>query len=401
MANTQATTAVNVRKFTKQQIRRVSKMGFDWNMVLILIFMLGFGLIMVYSASSYVAVRDFKDPTHYLSRQAIADVVGIVGAVAFMFFPYKIINKFPLLPWIIYAVAVLLPLLTIPFGISSHNASRWIEIPGTGFNLQPAEVSKIAMIVFMAVWLNAHRNNISDWKIFGITLALPLPACIIIRVVTDNLSSAIIIYAISFIMTFMVSKDYLRFLAVIGLVGVVGIIIILYVQHSDISDSGFRLARIYAWLHPENSSDTTAHQAIQSLYAIGNGGVWGRGLGQSIQKMSNLPEPHNDMIFSVICEELGIVGAITVIIMFILLISRMYLIARDTQDTFSYMLVVGVMAHVMVQVVMHIAVATNSMPNTGVSLPFVSYGGSSVCFLMAEMGIVFAVNRSNRAEVRK
>ena len=159
--------------------------------------------------------------------------------------------------------------------------------------------------------------------------------------------------------------------------------------------------RIYSWLHPENTTDSRAHQIIQGLYAIGNGGVWGRGLGQSIQKMSNLPEPHNDMIFSVICEELGIVGAITVIIMFVILISRMYLIARDAQDTYSYMLVVGVMAHIMIQVVMHIAVATNSMPNTGVSLPFVSYGGSSVCFLMAEMGIVFAVNRSNRAEVRK
>ncbi len=401
MANTQATTADNVKKFTKEQIRRVSKMGFDWNLVLILLFLLGFGLIMVYSASSYVAVRDFRNPTHYISRQAIADVVGIIGAVAFMFFPYRIFNKIPVLPWILYATAVLLPLLTIPFGISSHNASRWIEIPGTGFNFQPAELSKLAMIIFMAVWLNGHRNTIGTWKIFGITLALPLPACLIIYGVTDNLSSAIIIYAISFIMTFMVSKDYLKFLAVIGVVGVIGIIIILYVQNTENLGEGFRLARIYAWLHPENSSDTTAHQAIQSLYAIGNGGVWGRGLGQSIQKMSNLPEPHNDMIFSVICEELGIVGAITVIIMFVILISRMYLIARDAQDTYSYMLVVGVMAHVMIQVVMHIAVATNSMPNTGVSLPFVSYGGSSVCFLMAEMGIVFAVNRSNRAEVRK
>ncbi len=396
-----AVTAENVKKFTSKQIRRVSKMGFDWNMVLILIFLLGFGLIMVYSASSYVAVRDFGNPTHFFSKQAIADLIGIVGAVVVMFVPYKLYNKVWMFPWIFYAVALLLPLLTIPFGISSHNASRWIAIPGTGFNLQPAEVSKLLMILFMASWLNGHKNNLGTWKMFGITLALPLPVCGLIYLVTDNLSSAIIIYAISFVMFFMVSRDYLKFLAVIAAVGVVAIILILYVQNTDISGEGFRLARIYSWLHPENSADTTAHQTIQSLYAIGNGGVWGRGLGQSIQKMSNLPEPHNDMIFSVICEELGIVGAITVIILFILLISRMYFIARETQDTYAYLLVVGVMAHITVQVVMNIAVATNSMPNTGVSLPFISYGGSSVCFLLAEMGLVFAVNRSNRAEVRK
>ncbi len=394
-------TADNVKKFTKSQLKRVSKMGFDWNLVLILIFLLGFGLIMVYSASSYVAVRDFDNPTHYLTRQAVADLIGIVGLVAVMFIPYKLYNRLQLFTWIAYLTALLLPLLVIPFGIKSHNASRWIAIPGTGFNLQPAEVSKLLMILFMAAWLYGHRTTLSTWKIFLITIALPLPVCGLIYIVTDNLSSALIIFAICFVMTFMASRDYLKFLVIVGIIGIIAIIVIVYVQNADMSGEGFRLTRIYSWLHPENSADTTAHQAIQSLYAIGNGGVWGRGLGQSIQKMSNLPEPHNDMIFSVICEELGIVGAITVIILFILLISRMYFIARDTQDTYAYLLVVGVMAHITVQVVMNIAVATNSMPNTGVSLPFISYGGSSVCFLLAEMGLVFAVNRSNRAEVRK
>ncbi|MBR1862289.1 MAG: FtsW/RodA/SpoVE family cell cycle protein [Lachnospiraceae bacterium] len=395
-------TADNVKKFTSKQLRRFSRMGFDWNMVLILIFLLGFGLIMVYSASSYVAARDHMgNQKYFLSRQAIADLIGIVGAVALMFVPHRLYNKVWFFPILFYGIAFLLPFLTIPFGISSHGASRWIEIPGTGFNLQPAEVSKLTMILFMAWWLNKYKNNINTWKYFGISMALPLPVCGVIYIVTDNLSSAIIIFAISFIMVFVVSRDYLKTLAVVGVVGIIAIIVIAYVQNTDISESGFRLARIYSWLHPENSSDTTAHQTIQSLYAIGNGGVWGRGLGQSIQKISNLPEPHNDMIFSVICEELGIVGAITLIIMFILLLSRMFFIARDTRDTYAFLLVVGVMAHITVQVVLNIAVATNSLPNTGVSLPFISYGGSSVCFLMADMGVVFEINRSNRAEVRK
>lgn len=396
-----ATTAENVSKFTSKQLKRVSRMGFDWNMVLIIIFLLGFGLIMVYSASSYRAARDYGgNATYFLSRQAIADLLGIVVAVFAMFIPLKLFSK-GWIPWIIYAIAFTLPLLTIPFGISSHGASRWIEIPGTGFNIQPAEISKAAMIIFMAVWLTAHKNSINTWKTFGITMALPLPVCGVIYLVTDNLSSAIIIFAISFIMVFLASRDYLKFLAVIGVVGVIGIIVIAYVQNADISEDGFRLARIYSWLHPENSSDSKAHQVIQSLYAIGNGGVWGRGLGQSIQKISNLPEPHNDMIFSVICEELGIVGAITLIIMYILLLSRIFFIARDTKDMYSFLVVSGIMAHVFVQVVMHIAVTTNSMPNTGVSLPFISYGGSSVLLLLAEMGLVLGVNRTNRTEVRK
>ncbi len=397
-----ATTTDNVKKFTNKQLRKVSRMGFDWNLVLILVFLLGFGLIMVYSASSYMGVRLYKgNAAYFLNRQAIADLIGIVAAVLITFVPYKIYNKVWFFPWIFYGIAITMPLLTIPFGTESHGASRWIAIPHTPFNFQPAELSKLAMIFFMAAWLTAHRNNLNTWKSILITLALPIPVCGIIYLVTDNLSSALIIFGISFIMTFMISKDYWKFLAIIGGFGLIALIVILYVQHSDLSEGGFRLMRIYAWLHPENTSDTKAHQAIQSLYAIGNGGVWGKGLGQSVQKISNLPEPHNDMIFSVICEELGIVGAITVIIMYILLISRMFMIAKDTKDTYAYMLVVGIMAHLMVQVVMHIAVTTNSMPNTGVSLPFISYGGTSAAFLLAEMGVVFCINRTNRAEVRK
>ncbi len=401
MATTATTAADNVRKFTKKQIRNVSKLGFDWNLVLVLLFLLGFGLIMVYSASSFVAVRDFGNPTHYFSKQAIADLIGIAGAAVVMFIPYKIYNKHWIFPWIFYGIAVVMPLLTIPFGVSSHNASRWIEIGSTGFNVQPAEISKIAMIFFMAAWLQGHKKTLSTLKIFLLTLAFPLLPSGLVLFVTDNLSTAIIIYGICFLMAFLVSRDYAKYLIALAIVGVIAVIVIVYVGNADISGEGFRLARIYSWLHPENSSDDNAHQVLQSMYAIGNGGVWGRGLGQSIQKISNLPEPHNDFIFSIICEELGIVGAITVIILFILLISRIYMIARDTQDTYGYLLVVGVMSHIMIQVVMHIAVATNSMPNTGVSFPFISYGGTSACFLLAEMGLVFSVNRGNRAEVRK
>ncbi len=395
-------TADGVKKFTRKQLRRVARAGFDWNLVLVLAFLLGFGLIMVYSASSYVAIRDYGDQTHFFTRQAIADLVGIIGAVLLMFVPYRIYDKRWVYRWVFYGLAATLPLLTIPFGIGSHGATRWVEIPGTPFNFQPAEASKLFMIMFMASWLYGIGKKINERNYFWLTLALPIPVCGIIYFVTDNLSSAIIIYAISFIMTFVVSRDMKRFLIVFGILAViVTIVIIVALNVNPESGASFRLMRIYSWIHPENSSDSTAHQTIQGLYAIGNGGVWGKGLGQSVQKISNLPEPHNDMIFAIICEELGIVGAIAVIIIFILLLSRMYMIARDTEEVYPYMLVIGVMTHIAVQVILNIAVSTNSMPNTGVSLPFISYGGSSVCFLMAEMGIVFGINRSNRAEVSK
>jgi cell division protein FtsW len=396
-------TADGVKNFTKKQMRRVAKAGFDWNMVLVLAFLLGFGLIMVYSASSYVALRDYGDQTHYFSRQAIADLVGIIGAVLLMFVPYRIYDKKWIFRWVFYGLATTLPLLTIPFGIESHHATRWVEIPGTPFNFQPAEASKLFMIMFMASWLYAIGKKINERKYFWFTLALPIPVCLIIYTVTDNLSSAIIIYAISFIMTFVVSRDLKRFIIVVGIIAVIVAIVIIVAENINVGDdkASFRLMRIYSWLHPENTADSKAHQIIQGLYAIGNGGVWGKGLGQSVQKISNLPEPHNDMIFAIICEELGVVGAIAVIIIFVLLLSRMYMIARDTSEVYPYMLVIGIMTHVALQVILNIAVATNSMPNTGVSLPFISYGGSSVCFLMAEMGIVLGINRSNRAEVSK
>ena len=248
-------TADGVKNFTKKQLRRAAKAGFDWNMVLVLAFLLGFGLIMVYSASSYVALRDYGDQTHYFSRQAIADLVGIIGAVLLMFVPYRIYDKKWIFRWVFYGLATTLPLLTIPFGIESHHATRWGEIPGTPFNFQPAEASKLFMIMFMASWLYAIGKKINERKYFWFTLALPIPVCLIIYTVTDNLSSAIIIYAISFIMTFVVSRDLKRFIIVVGIIAVIVAIVIIVAENINVGDdkASFRLMRIYSWLHPTRS----------------------------------------------------------------------------------------------------------------------------------------------------
>lgn len=392
--------AKDVRRFTKRQLNRVARAGFDWNLMIVLAFLLIFGLIMVYSASSYVAVRDFGNQNHYFTRQLIADIIGGAGMIALVFLPYKLYNYNYIFRWTEYGTAFFLPFLTIPFGIESHNASRWVQIPGTPFNFQPAEASKLFMILFMASWLYSLGKKVNENKYFWLSVAAPLPVAGVIYIVTDNLSSAIIVVAICELMLFIHSQDYKRFALLIGIVALL-VVIAVVVSENTAGSGNFRLGRIYSWLHPEDTMETTSHQTIQALYAIGNGGIWGKGLGQSVQKISNLPEPHNDMIFAIIVEELGIVGAFALIAMFVVLLWRIYVVARETRETYGFLLTIGVFSHIAVQVVLNIAVATNSMPNTGVSLPFISYGGSSVCFLLAEMGIVFGVNRSNQKDKRK
>jgi cell division protein FtsW len=214
---------------------------------------------------------------------------------------------------------------------------------------------------------------------------------IVILVAIKNLSTAIILFGIGVCMIFVASKKYYPFLVVGGLAGALVAVF---------SMSNYRSDRINAWLHPETAGDS-GYQTLQGLYAIGSGGFFGKGLGQSLQKMGNVPEAQNDMIFTIICEELGLFGGICVILLFMLLIWRMMIIANNAQDLFGALLVVGVMSHVAIQVILNIAVVTISIPNTGVILPFISYGGTSFAFLMAEMGLVLSVSRGIRLDTIK
>ena len=375
----------------------------DLNLVFIVLFLLGFGLLMVYSASSYVALRDFGRANYFFRKQIIADVLGLFCMLVTIFMPVKKIMDLPHIKKIVYLLAIGVIFLVIPFGIESHGARRWIQVPFVGQRLQPAEITKLFMILFLAAMINSMGNKlISSWKGFLFCMGIASFASLLLYTLTDNLSSALIVFAISFVMCFVAAADYKKYigLTLLGLAAAGGLV--MYVASTEgASDGSFRLTRISSWLRPENSTETSAHQMLQGLYAIGNGGVFGRGLGQSVQKVSVLPEPHNDMIFAVICEELGIVGAIALMIMFALMIYRMYYIARNTKDRFEFMIVSGVMAHFAIQIVLNIAVVTGSIPNTGVSLPFISYGGSSALFLLIEVGLVLNIDRATRAESRR
>ncbi len=372
----------------KQRKKEQSEYFFDYSLLFIVLFLLGFGLVMIYSASSYNAFEEFEDTAYYLKKQLVAVIVGLVAMIVAANFDYRRLAYLATLGYV--GSALLIPAVLSPLGVESHGAKRWIRIPGIGFNLQPAEVAKVGMILFLAVLVCKMGKGIRTFKGFCVMVAFPLPIAAEIYLITQNMSSAIIILGISVLMVFVASPDYKKFV-IMGLlvVAVAAVVICLVVSGSDFL--AFRGNRIRSWLDPESDPTDTGFQTLQGLYAIGSGGIWGKGLGQSMQKLSFLPESQNDMIFSIICEELGLFGAVAVILMFIMLLWRMMVIANNAPDLFGAMLVVGVMGHIAIQAILNIAVVTATIPNTGISLPFISYGGSSVLFLLIEIGIVLSV----------
>lgn len=376
------------RGTVKRRKKEPSEYFFDYSLLFIVLFLLGFGLVMIYSASSYEAAMTFGDEAYYLKKQLTAIIIGLVMMIVVANIPYHFWERFAVLGYIVSAAMI--PLVKTSLGVESHGARRWIRIPGIGLNLQPAEVAKLCMILFLATMVCKMGKGVRSMKGFFLMVLIPLPIVLEVYIITSNLSSAIIILGISVLMVFVASPDYKKFV-IMGLLGAVGVGIFLFLAISSGGGGGFRSGRIVAWLDPESAAQDKGFQTLQALYAIGSGGIWGKGLGQSMQKLSFLPEAQNDMIFSIICEELGLFGAIAIILMFIMLLWRMMVIANNATDLFGAMLVVGVMGHIAIQAILNIAVVTNTIPNTGISLPFISYGGSSVMFLLVEIGLVLSV----------
>lgn len=375
-----------------RRTRGQQEVFFDYTLLFIVLFLLGFGLVMLYSTSSYDASLQYGDSAWFLKKQVTATVLGLAAMIIVANIPYHFWERFATLG---YLVSIILILLVIPFGVEANGAKRWLNI--AGISLQPAEVAKVGMILFLASLVCRMGRSIRTGKGFMMVLLVPMPICGLVYGVTENLSSAIIIFGIAIMMLFVASPEYKRFI-LIGLSGLavaaLGVFLIVNAASSD--GMNYRGVRVLAWLDPEAYASTGGFQTLQALYAIGSGGIWGKGLGMSMQKLGFLPEAQNDMIFSIICEELGLFGAAAVILLFVLLIWRFMVIANNAPDLFGAMLVVGVMGHIAVQVILNIAVVTNTIPNTGISLPFISYGGSSVLFLLAEIGIVLSVGKGIR-----
>lgn len=365
---------------------------FDYSLLFIILFLVGFGLVMIYSASAYDASQQMENEMYYLIHQGGAAALGIVVMLVVARIPYHFWEHFAVLGYIVSIILILL--VQTPLGREANGARRWLYL---GISVQPAEIAKLAMILFLASMICKMGRSVRSWKGFMLILGAAGVVCLLVWKITDNMSSAIIIFGIAFLMLFVASPDYKRFV-ILGLLGIAAAALIVFVISKAATTEGmnFRSVRILAWLDPEAYASGTGFQTLQALYAIGSGGIFGKGLGQSLQKLGYLPEQQNDMIFSVICEELGLFGAIAVILIFVLLIWRFMVIANNAPDLFGALLVVGVMGHIAIQVILNIAVVTNTIPNTGISLPFISYGGTSVLFLLIEMGLVMSVARGIR-----
>ena len=362
---------------------------YDYSLVIIICFLVCFGMIMLYSTVSYTAQLQNITATEYLKNQIIATVLGFVAMFAISFMDYHKFARFAVLGYL--ASYVLIFLVLTPLGITVNGATRWLGVGS--FSFQPAEFVKIAVILFLAYIINKWNKKIVKFRYVLLILMLIAPISLLLWQITDNLSTALIVAGIAVVVVFVASPDYKFFVGFgIAVIGVVVFVVLKIDWLISLSES-FRLERIQAWLSPEDYASGTGFQTLQSLYAIGSGSFFGKGLGNSIQKLNFLPEPQNDMIFAIICEELGLFGAVCVILMFLFMIWRFMVIANNAPDLFGTLLVVGVMGHIAIQVILNIAVVTNTIPNTGITLPFISYGGTSAAFLLAEMGLALSVSR--------
>lgn len=362
----------------KNRTRTKTEKYFDYSLLFIVVFLVCFGLVMIFSTSAYNSqIENGGDSFYYLRRQCMFAALGLVGMTVVSRIPYHFWKRFTLPAYVVINILLAVVLL---YGVASHGQRRWIQIGPIQF--QPSEVAKAVLIVFLAHVASNGVKQLKNWKGVVKCFALVLPMVILVTV--SNLSTGIIMLGMSFIIIFVASNQYKIFAGVVG-AGVALVFVFLQV-------AAYRMDRIEAWLHVETSD--SAYQTRQALYAIGSGGVFGKGLGRSIQKLSYVPEAHNDMIFSIICEELGLFGAIAIILLFILLLWRCMIIANNAPDLYGALIVIGVMAQIGLQVIINIGVVTNTLPNTGIPLPFISYGGTSVSFLLCEIGLVLSVSRS-------
>ncbi|MCF2569951.1 putative lipid II flippase FtsW [Mediterraneibacter glycyrrhizinilyticus] len=355
--------------------RSNGKRRYDETLLAVVIILIAIGLVMLYSTSSYNGEVKFHDPFYYLKKQGFATFVGFLGMVIVSRVDY---HRWAVLAIPGYLTAIALSVAVMFFGDEYNGSKRWLSLGPVSF--QPSEFAKVAVILFLAWSVTKYAKKMDKFRTLVLAMLPVLPIAALVG--ASNLSTAIIILGIAVVLIFVASPKYSQFIWM-GTAAVAFMAVFLAME-------SYRLERIAIWRNPEQYEK--GYQTLQGLYAIGSGGLFGRGLGNSVQKLGFLPEAQNDMIFSIICEELGLVGAGIIILLFFLLIWRFFVIATKAPDLLGALIASGAMAHMMIQVILNIAVVTNSIPNTGITLPFISYGGTSVLFLLLEMGLVLSVS---------
>lgn len=360
---------------------------FEYPLFLLVLFLTVFGLVNMFSASTVYALRVFNDASYLLVRQIVFIVLGIIACIITSFVHEKFIDK---MSFIVYLSSAILVFVTVFIGTMSRGSVRWFTFRGLTF--QPSEIMKLAVIVFIASFVKKNfyslDENYNMYKLFMIGF---LPAAV---VSINNLSTGIIIMSITVLMIYVVSTKkliYALILIFIILVYIFAYPIALGVENVGLLRS-YQLNRIFAWKNPMEYQDLS-YQTLQGLYAIGSGGIFGRGFGESIQK-TIMPEAQNDMVFTIICEELGFVGAMILLILYILILFRIFYITYRQKDVFKFMICFGIAIHFALQIILNLCVVMNLMPNTGITLPFVSYGGTSLIILYIEIGLILNFAKS-------
>lgn len=351
----------------------------DMTMLVLVVLLAVFGLAVLFSTSEYNGRVRFGDSAYYFKKQLFATALGmgtmyVVSSLDYHFF----LKMAPAA----YLLSLLLSTAVLLFGQEINGSKRWLNLGPLSF--QPSEFAKVAVILFLSWQIERTKKRTDGFLFMCKTMLTLLP--IVGLVGSNNLSTAIIILGIGVILIFVSNPKYMQFLG-LGGAGISFIAVFLAAE-------SYRLERLAIWRDPEKYEK--GFQTIQGLYAIGSGGIFGRGLGSSLQKLGFVPEAQNDMIFSIICEELGLAGAALLIVVFGLLLWRLGVIAMHAQDLAGALISGGIMGHLAIQVILNIAVVTNTIPNTGITLPFISYGGTSVVFLLGEMGLALSVSSHRR-----
>ena len=353
--------------------------------------LLTIGLVMLFSASYAYSLEYYDNSYKFIIKQALFAGAGLIAMFITSRINYHFWRK---ISWMVYIVTafLLVALLILPPMVSGMNVKRWFAIGG--FSFQPSEIAKFAIVILFSTLIAANQKLMSSWKFILFLFGVLGFTCLLV-VLEPHLSATVLIAAIGVVLIYVGGLN--RKVVVTGIVtAVAGVASIIITQSTGFISYG--ADRIKYWLDPWADATGEGFQTIQSLLAIGSGGIMGRGIGQSRQKYLWVPEPHNDFIFSIVCEELGLIGAAVIIILFALLVWRGFTIAMRSSDKFGSMLALGLTFQVGLQAMLNIWVVTNTIPNTGISLPFFSYGGTSLLILLAEMGIVLSVSRGANIE---
>lgn len=345
-------------------------------LMILILFLVVLGLVTLYSTGSYNGEVRFQDAFYYVKKQFFAASLGVLAMYVIGQMDYHMFEKYAVAG---YLLSLVLSGLVLLVGDSYNGSRRWLSLGPLSF--QPSEFAKLAVILFLAKMVSRQKKKRSSFWNLVLVIALVLP--IVALVGTNNLSTAVIILGIAVIVVFVSDKRYMQFVWM-GAAGAGFVAVFLGME-------AYRLERLAIWRNPE--AYEKGYQTIQGLYAIGSGGLFGKGIGGSIQKLGFVPEAQNDMIFSIICEEFGFIGAGILVLLFLVLIWRFMVTAVHAVDLFGALIAAGAMGHIAIQVILNIAVVTNTIPNTGITLPFISYGGTSVLFLLSEMGLVLSVSR--------